>query len=53
MIQYLLLTNSINNIDFYIVSIKVHFHFYLVFYLRKEYINILKNVLFIKKLAFS
>ena len=31
-------------------SIKVHFYFYLAFYFGKEYINILKSILFIKKL---
>lgn len=52
-IRYFLSTSSIDGINFYAVGIKIYFYFYLIFYLEKKYINILKNVLFIEKLAIS
>lgn len=53
---------NINEIDLYIVDIKLYFiyskiyskyliHSYLISYLNQKYINILKNVFCIKKLA--
>lgn len=53
MIKCFLLTSSIDNINLYTVGIKVHLYLYLTFYLQKKYINMLKNVLFIEKLAVS
>ena len=53
MIRYFLPTNSIDGINLYAANIKMYFYLYLVFYLRKKYINVLKNILFIKKLTIS
>lgn len=47
---YLLSTGSINGMNLYVIDIKVYFYPYLIFYLSHEYFNILKNILFIKKL---
>lgn len=51
LMRYFLQTSNINEIDLYIVDIKVHLHLYLIFYL--GHFNILKSVIYMKQLAVS
>lgn len=48
--RYFLSTNNINKINLYLASIEIHFYHF-AFHIDKEYFNISKSVLYIKKLV--
>lgn len=50
--RYFLSTNNINKINLCLASIEIHFY-HLAFHMNKEYFNVLKSVLCIKKLAIN
>lgn len=44
---------SINKIDKYIANIEIYFYYHLIICINQEYFNILRHVLYIKKLAIN
>lgn len=52
-IRYFLLIANINKMTLFTASIKMHFFYYLAFFIGQKYFNILKSVLYIKNLAVS